>query len=315
MTSESDPQVNCVFQDGGESSHTFHHETQNEGVNPRAKNPDNAQINDEDVRNSYASAAKAAAPEGEFPISYVPDEENKVPERPCTAFVNPIPARDFFEALNNAEIDSNHLLCIQHLLSGKVLLTFRNAEFCGQFLRRNVLEIRGQPFALQDVDKPQTYLQIFDAPYEMPDSTIINRLAKFCDVLHHRRGYFREPGFRNIQAGWSRHTEKYSNDQPEDPKDQPEGSSEQPGDPYEAPPDDLEGQNDSTVQNLDEPTAANNTFVSPPPADQNRNSGTRETSLSDVEDFKSADRIESDKLSEEDEEESVEQNSPPPQRP
>lgn len=69
------------------------------------------------------------------------------------------------------------------------------------------------------------------------------------------------------------------------------------------------------MQNLDEPAAANNTFVSPPPADQNRNSGTRETSLSDVEDFKSADRIESDKLSEEDEEESVEQNSPPPQRP
>ncbi len=136
---------------------TFHHESQNEGVNPRAKNPDNAQPNDEeDVRNSYASAAKAAAPEREFPVSYVPDEQNEVPERPCTAFVNPrtrIPARDFFEALNNAEIDSNHLSCIQRLSSGEVLLTFRSPEFRDQFLRRNVLEIKGQPFALQDVDK------------------------------------------------------------------------------------------------------------------------------------------------------------------
>ncbi len=108
MTSESDPQVNHVFQDGSESSHTFHHESQNEGVNPCANNPDNAQLNNEDVRNSYASAA---APEREFPVSYVPDEETEVPERPCTAFVNPrtkIPARDFFEALNNAKIDSNH---------------------------------------------------------------------------------------------------------------------------------------------------------------------------------------------------------------
>ena len=64
-----------------------------------------------------------------------------------------------------------------------------------------MIQIRGQPFALQDVDRPLTYLQIFDSPYELPDSTIINRLTKYCDVLHHRRGYFHEPGFEHIQDG------------------------------------------------------------------------------------------------------------------
>lgn len=33
----------------------------------------------------------------------------------------------------------------------------------------------------------------------MPDRTIINRLSKYCDVLSSRRGYFREPGWENVQ--------------------------------------------------------------------------------------------------------------------
>ena len=150
---------------------------------------------------SYADAGR---PEREEPVAYFVDEENEVPQRPCTAFVNPrtrLSATDVFEALKLSDVDPKQISCIQRQSNGEIQLTFRNAKQRELFLKKNVIQIRGQPFALQDVDRPLTYLQIFDSPYELPDSTIINRLAKYCDVLHHRRGYFREPGFEHIQDG------------------------------------------------------------------------------------------------------------------
>lgn len=150
---------------------------------------------------SYADAGR---PEREEPVAYFADEENEIPQRPCTAFVNPrtrLAATDVFEALKLSDVDSKQISCIQRQSNGEIQLTFRNAKQRELFLKKNVIQIRGQPFALQDVDRPLTYLQIFDSPYELPDSTIINRLTKYCDVLHHRRGYFREPGFQHIQDG------------------------------------------------------------------------------------------------------------------
>ena len=137
-------------------------------------------------------------------MAYFVDEENEVPQRPCTAFVNPqtrLSATDVFEALKLSDVDPKQISCIQRQSNSEIQLTFRNAKQRELFLKKNVIQIRGQPFALQDVDRPLTYLQIFDSPYELPDSTIINRLTKYCDVLHHRRGYFREPGFEHIQDG------------------------------------------------------------------------------------------------------------------
>lgn len=137
-------------------------------------------------------------------MAYFVDEENEIPQRPCTAFVNPqtrLSATDVFEALKLSDVDPKQISCIQRQSNGEIQLTFRNAKQRELFLKKNVIQIRGQPFALQDVDRPLTYLQIFDSPYELPDSTIINRLTKYCDVLHHRRGYFREPGFEHIQDG------------------------------------------------------------------------------------------------------------------
>ena len=150
---------------------------------------------------SYADAGR---PEREEPVAYFVDEENEVPQRPCTAFVNPrtrLSATDVFEALKLSDVDPKQISCIQRQSNGEIQLTFRNAKQRELFLKKNVIQIRGQPFPLQDVDRPLTYLQIFDSPYELPDSTIINRLTKYCDVLHHRRGYFREPGFEHIQDG------------------------------------------------------------------------------------------------------------------
>lgn len=91
--------------------------------------------------------------------------------------------------------------CLQRTSNGQVVITFRRAECKEKFLRRSVLNVSGTPYALQDVDRPLTYLQIFDAPHELPDPAIIQRLSRYCDVIHHRRGFFTEPGWEHLHNG------------------------------------------------------------------------------------------------------------------
>ena len=138
------------------------------------------------------------------PDVYVSDPQNELPSRPLTVFFNPrsrLPASEVFDALQTAGLDNSSLSCIQRQSSGEIVLTFRNTGAKERFLSHNVVNIRNQSFALQDVDRPLMYLQVFDAPHEMPDATIIQRLAKYCDILHHRRGHFRVPGWQHVQDG------------------------------------------------------------------------------------------------------------------
>ena len=110
-----------------------------------------------------------------------------------------MPTNEVFDALKNAGVKSSDISCIQRQSSGEIALTFRSAQFKKNFLQRKVIKLRDQPFAVQDVDRLLTYLQVFDAPHEMPDPTIINCLSKYCDVLNAYCGYFREPGWENVQ--------------------------------------------------------------------------------------------------------------------
>ena len=112
-----------------------------------------------------------------------------------------MPANKVFDALKDAGVKSSDISCIQHQSSGEIVLTFRSAQFKENFLQRNVIKLHYQPFAVQDVDCLLTYLQVFDAPHEMPDPTIINCLSKYCDFLSAHHGYFREPGWENVQDG------------------------------------------------------------------------------------------------------------------
>ena len=153
------------------------------------------------ANNSYADATRGERIEQDEEIV---DPENSIPERPLTAFFRPrsfLPAQDVFSALSEAGIDGSNISCIQRQSSGDILLTFRQQRFKDEFLKKSFLNVRGSPFALQDVDRPLTYLQVFDAPHEMPDTAIISRLSKFCDVVSHRRGMFRFEGWENVQDG------------------------------------------------------------------------------------------------------------------
>lgn len=130
--------------------------------------------------------------------------ENVLPNPPLSVSFQPhysLPASDVFEALSNADLNSSDVSCVKRLSSGTIILTFRRPEQKELFLRRNVINIHEQPLALQDVDRPLTFVQVFDAPHELPDTAFISRLSKFCEVVPNRRGYFQEPGWENVQDG------------------------------------------------------------------------------------------------------------------
>lgn len=131
-------------------------------------------------------------------------DENALPNRPLTAFFTPqvrLPAADVFRAFRESNVNSSDVSCLQRTSKGQVVITFRRAECKEQFLRRSVLNVSGTPYALQDVDRPLTYFQIFDAPHELPDPAIIQRLSRYCDVIHHRRSFFTEPGWEHVHNG------------------------------------------------------------------------------------------------------------------
>ena len=136
-------------------------------------------------------------------VAVLVQDENALPNHPLTAFFTPqvrFPAADVFRAFRESNVNSSDVSCLQRTSNGQVVVTFRRAECKEQFLRKSVLNVSGM-YALQDVDRPLTYLQIFDAPHELPDPAIIQRLSRYCDVIHHRRGFFTEPGWEHVHNG------------------------------------------------------------------------------------------------------------------
>ena len=107
-------------------------------------------------------------------------DDNALPNRPLTAFFTPqvrLPASDVFTALREANVNSKHVSCLQRTRNGQVVLTFRRVECKEQFLRRSVLKVGSTTYTLQDVDWPLTYLEVYDAPHELPDLAIIHHLS------------------------------------------------------------------------------------------------------------------------------------------
>ena len=156
------------------------------------------------VRGSYADVAGANRNSVAAVDDVITVSDDSLPTRPLTVSFQPrffLPVCDVFEALSNAELQSTDVSCVQRLSSGAIVLTFCQPEQKDAFLRHNFITVHDQPLALQDVDRPLTFLQVFDAPHEVPDTALISRLSKFCDVISNRRGYFREPGWGNVQDG------------------------------------------------------------------------------------------------------------------
>ena len=130
---------------------------------------------------SYASRAARTVSFGERPRRTAPaSNENSMPQQPKSAFFTPsrtTTARSVFDALVNADIDHTEIHCLQRKLNGEVVVTFKSIVAKEKFLRLNSLHVNSENYALQDIDKPLTFLTIYDAPFELSDLAIIKRLA------------------------------------------------------------------------------------------------------------------------------------------
>ena len=118
---------------------------------------------------------------------------NDMPKRPRTALFTPsrsTSARSVFEALSMAHIDASDIQCMQRKMNSEVVITFKSVDVKEKFLRLNALTVGEYSYATQDIDRPMTFLTIYDAPFELSDLAIIRRLAPFCEVVHYRRGKF-----------------------------------------------------------------------------------------------------------------------------
>ena len=88
----------------------------------------------------------------------------------------------------------------------EVTVTFKSISAKEKFPRLNSLQVDAEHFALQDVDKPLSFLTIYDAPFELSDLAIIKHLSPYCEVLHYRRGkHFLAPNIYNgLRHYWVR---------------------------------------------------------------------------------------------------------------
>ena len=125
---------------------------------------------------------------------------NVTPDRPCSAFFKTdafMPAADIFAALKEEGFLPEHIRCLQRKPSGEVFITFRTNVLRDAFLSRSSFVCRQQSFAVNDDERPLTFLTIYDSPDELPDTAIIHRLRPYCEVIWYRRGSFRNQSVHN----------------------------------------------------------------------------------------------------------------------
>ena len=127
-------------------------------------------------------------------------KDNVTPEQPCTAYFHSdtFESSDaVFNAIKTQGINSRAIRCLRKKPSGDMLIFFSTPDMKREFVRNNAIPIEGRLHAINDSDRRLSYLNIYDAPYELSDLAIIHRLEPFCEVIHSRRGKFPTKGIFN----------------------------------------------------------------------------------------------------------------------
>ena len=99
-----------------------------------------------------------------------------MPKRPKTALFMPsrsTTARSVFDALCMASIDASDVHCMQRKMNGEVAVTFKSSAVKEKVLHMNAITVGSQSYAIQDIDRPLTFLTIYDARFELSDWAII----------------------------------------------------------------------------------------------------------------------------------------------
>ena len=116
---------------------------------------------------------------------------NIMPDRPCTAFFfagSDITSKDIFDGLVHDGIPATSVRCLQRSPNGSVFITFANSENRDTFLQRSSFIARHRHHVTHTASQQLTFLTVYDAPHELPDSAIKERLKPYCRVFSARRG-------------------------------------------------------------------------------------------------------------------------------
>ena len=122
---------------------------------------------------------------------------NVTPDRPCSAFFTTdsfITASEVFDALKKDGFHHEHICCLQRKPTGEIFITFHSNELCDTFLSKSSFVTRRHSYAPNDSERPLTFLTVYDAPYELPDAAIIQRLSLYCEVVWYRRSTYKNHG-------------------------------------------------------------------------------------------------------------------------
>lgn len=97
-----------------------------------------------------------------------------------------------FDALARQDFPPQSIRCLQRRPSGEMIITFATSALQDALVRNNAFRIQNQSFVINDEDRPITFLNIYDAPYELPYPVLEARLAPYCKVLMTRQGRFHQ---------------------------------------------------------------------------------------------------------------------------
>lgn len=118
------------------------------------------------------------------------------PDRPCTAYFtvpdNTTTTKEIFDGFIRDGIPANAVRCLQHVPNNGVVVTFASPEYRNKFLSKSVFVVRNKSILVHHPSRRVTYVNVYDAPYELPDSTVETRLAAYGSVLSVRCGKCQE---------------------------------------------------------------------------------------------------------------------------
>ena len=119
--------------------------------------------------------------------------DNITPGRPLTAYFSAgyfIDSKAVFDKLAELGIPRESIVCLQRRPSRDMLITFKDEETKNKFVSRVTVRFRDSSSIIDDEDMPLTFLNVYDAPHELPDEALVHRLSEYCSVFSTRRGKF-----------------------------------------------------------------------------------------------------------------------------
>lgn len=94
-----------------------------------------------------------------------------LPDRPCSAY-DFVPTKDPLAAIRRDGIPIKSVRCLQHKRNNEVMITFAKQEIRDEFQATPSFHVKCCCHFVRLASTTYTYLTIYDAPHELPDSGI-----------------------------------------------------------------------------------------------------------------------------------------------